>query len=224
MRVTLTLIFGFLMMNIHINAQDAIELNKTMSLGPQNCFYIEIEGADEKLADKTFTDFVKEYGKLKTNKKAKEKYLMDTKIPIINGTSPVSLYAQFEQNKGQATTYVWVDLGGAFVNSNDYEVQANGMRQFLYDYWVDVRKKVVAEELKSEQKTLSNLEKDLKNLEKENDSYHKDIQKAEQQIAKAESGIEKNLTDQDNKNSEIKNQKQVIEGVIEKLNNIGKRD
>ncbi|MGB4960278.1 MAG: hypothetical protein WBO36_12435, partial [Saprospiraceae bacterium] len=82
-------LFTLVGMTSGVIAQKAVEKKTTMSLGAQNAFYIEIDGADKKLAEKTFYDFVKEYGKMKENKKAKEHFLMATKIPVINGMSPV---------------------------------------------------------------------------------------------------------------------------------------
>jgi len=196
----------------------------SMSLGPQNAFYVEIPGADKKMAEKTFYEFVKDYGKMKENGKAREHFMMATKIPVINGTSPIDLYSKFEEGKNMATTYVWVDLGGSFVNSSDHTSQTAALRQFMYDYFTAVRKKVVTEELKAEEKNLSNLEKDLSKLKDKNQDYHNDIEKAKQKIAEAEKNIEKNIVDQENKTKEIDTQKNVVEKVVEKLNNLGKKD
>lgn len=219
------LIFIFIvMMSTVLSAQDIVEKKVSMSLGPQNAFYVEIQGADKKLAEKTFYEFVKEYGKMKENGKAREHFLMATKIPVINGTSPLDLYAKFEEGKGMATTFVWIDLGGAFVNATEHASQTTALRQFMKDYFVSVRKKVVAEEVKVEEKNLSNLEKDLKKLREKNEDLHKDIEKAKLKIAESEKNIEKNLVDQDNKGKEISTQKDVLGKVTEKLNNIGKKD
>ena len=224
MRVFFSMFAAIMMFSGLLTAQDAIERNASMSLGAQNGFYIEIPGADAKLAEKTFYEFVKEYGKMKANKKAREHYLMATKVPAINGASPIDLYAKFEDGKGLATTFVWVDLGGAFVNSGDYPKQAESLRQFMYDYFIAVRKKVVTEELKAEEKKHDGLQKDLKKLKDKNDGYHKDIENARKKIADAESNIEKNLIEQENKVKEIDAQKEVVEQVTDKLNNLGKRD
>jgi len=207
-----------------MTAQDIIEKKVSMSLGPQNAFYVEIQGADKKLAEKTFYEFVKEFGKMKENSKAREHFLMATKIPVINGLSPLDLYAKFEEGKGMATAFVWVDLGGAFVNAAEHASQTTALRQFMKDYFIAVRKKVVAEEVKMEEKNLSNLEKDLKRLRDKNDDLHKEIEKAKLKIAEAEKNIEKNLVEQDNKSKEISSQKDVLGKVTEKLNSIGKKD
>lgn len=222
MKSILTITFSLVCLVVF--GQDVNEKKISMSLGPQNAFYVEIPGADKKMAEKTFYEFVKDYGKMKENGKAREHFMMATKIPVINGTSPIDLYSKFEEGKNMATTYVWVDLGGSFVNSSDHTSQTAALRQFMYDYFTAVRKKVVTEELKAEEKNLSNLEKDLSKLKDKNQDYHNDIEKAKQKIAEAEKNIEKNIVDQENKTKEIDTQKNVVEKVVEKLNNLGKKD
>lgn len=222
MKSILTITFSLVCLVVF--GQDVNEKKISMSLGPQNAFYVEIPGADKKMAEKTFYEFVKDYGKMKENGKAREHFMMATKIPVINGTSPIDLYSKFEEGKNMATTYVWVDLGGSFVNSSDHTSQTAALRQFMYDYFIAVRKKVVTEELKAEEKNLSNLEKDLSKLKDKNQDYNNDIEKAKQKIAEAEKNIEKNIVDQENKTKEIDTQKNVVEKVVEKLNNLGKKD
>ena len=205
-------------------AQDVNEKKISMSLGPQNAFYVEIPGSDLKMAEKTFYEIIKEYGKLKENKKAREHFMMATKIPVINGSSPLDVYAKFEEGKGMTTTFVWMDMGGAFINSNEYGSQAKSLKQFMSDYFIAVRKKVVTEELKVEEKKLADVEKDLKKLKDKNDDYHQDIEKAKQKIVEAEKNIEKNVVDQENKVKEIDDQKSSVQKVVEKLNNLGKKN
>lgn len=225
MKAILTvIIILFLGLANGLMSQEAVERKISMSLGPQNAYYVEIPGANKKMAQKTFEEFIKEYGKIKENGKAKEFFMMATKIPSINGTSPVDLYAKFDEGKDIATAYVFVDLGGAFVNSIDNPSQSASLKQFMYDYFISVRKKVVAEELKSEEKSLSGLEKDLKKLKDKNEDYHNDIEKAKQKILDAEKNIEINIVDQENKAKQIDTQKAVVEQVVEKLNSLGKKD
>ena len=147
---------------------------------------------------------------------------MATKINRINGSSPIDLYAKFEEGKGMATAYVWIDLGGAFTSSREYQKQAEALKDFLQGYYYECRKVVVQNELKQEEKSLDKLEKELVRLKKQNDGYHMDIEKAKQKIAEAEKNIEQNIIDQANKTNEIEGQKKTVETVTTKLNSIGK--
>ncbi|MCB9308779.1 MAG: hypothetical protein H6567_01810 [Lewinellaceae bacterium] len=213
----ITIIFA-----LSARAQNCVESKQTMSLGPQNGFFIEIEGADAKLAQDVLENSTKEYGKWKKNSKSKEYTMLGVKIPMINGSSPLDLYVKYDDGKEMATTYLWVDMGGAFVNSMDHKSQTEGIRTFMTDYYNNVRKKVVEAEVKKEEKQQDKLEKELRKLEDKNKDLHDDIEKYKQKIAEAERNIEVNLENQKAKASEIEQQKMVVEKVVEKLNNIGK--
>jgi DNA repair exonuclease SbcCD ATPase subunit len=209
-------------MALSLSAQEVVERKTSMSLGPQNGFYIDLPGATKKMAESTFSDIMKEYGKLKDNKKARELFITATKIPVVNGQSPVDLYVRHEEGKNMMTTYVWVDLGGAFANTEEHPQQVKAIRQLLTDYSNQVKRKVIAQELKEQEKNLSNLNKDLEKLQKKNDDLHKEIEKARQKIAEAEKNIEKNLSDQENKRTEIQRQGEVVDEVTARLNAVGK--
>lgn len=202
--------------------QNVTERRVSMSLGAQNAYVVDVEGADKKIMEDVFKTMFKEYGKIQENRKARESFMMATKIPRVNGSSPVDLYAKFEEGKGVATTYVWVDLGGAFTSSTGYAKQSDAIKLMLQDYYYECRKVVVANELKAEEKALDKLEKEMAKLQRQNEGYHEDIEKAKQKIAEAEKNIEQNLLDQGSKTQEIEGQKKVVETVTEKLNNIGK--
>jgi len=216
-----TISFLFISIGV-ISSQEAKERKMTMSLGSQNAWYVEIEGADSKLAEKVFYEHIKSFGKMKYNKKAKEHFLMSTPITLINGTSPMDIYAKFDDTKTQATAYVWMDMGGAFINESAHEKQAKALKIWMRDYYLAVKREVILNEIKEEEKKLSSLDRDLKKLTSKNDSLHKDIEKAQKQIADAEKDIEKNIIEQENKNKEIEAQKVIINRVNEELNNLGK--
>jgi hypothetical protein len=203
--------------------QEVNEKQTSMSLGTQNSFYVDIPGADKKLCEKTFEDMTKSYGKIRENKKAKQFYLTQTRMAAINGSSPVDVYVMFEEGKSQATTYMWVDLGNGFVNSGDHPNQSKVVEQFMNDYYVEVRKRVVTQELKNEEKKQADLEKDLKKLREKKEDYLEEIEKCKQRIVEAEQNIEKNKVDQENKTKEIDGQKTVVKKVVDKLNSIGKK-
>ena len=222
MNKVMTFIFMIFLVSVGLQAQNVTERKVSMSLGAQNAYVVDVEGADKKIMEDAFKSMFKEYGKIQENRKARESFMMATKITKVNGSSPVDVYAKFEEGKGMATTYVWIDLGGAFTNSKEYAKQSDALKTMLQDYYYECRKVVVANELKAEEKALDKLEKDLVKLQKQNDGYHEDIEKAKQKIVEAEKNIEQNVVDQDNKTKEITGQKKVVEQVTDKLNNIGK--
>lgn len=202
--------------------QGVSEGEMTMSLGKQNVYSVDIDGADEDMVEDVWKDFVKDFGKTKRNKKAKEYYTVGAKVPMIAGSDVIDLYINFEERVGHTTANLWVDLGGGFVNSNEHPGEAKGAEEFLAQFYLAVKKKAITEEMEKQEKELKNLNKDLEKLEDKNKDYHSDIEKAKQKIEEAEKDIEQNLKDQEDQRILIEKQKKVLEEVIERLNNLGK--
>lgn len=202
-------------------AQEIIETEKSMSRGVKNGFYLEFPGAEQKHVKDLWKDYLKEYAK-KVKDKDDEYYTEECKVPLINGSAEITIYSEILKEREQATLYTWVDLGGAYLNTEDHPIQAEGLDQFLYDFYIIVRKDVINRELEDQEDELKDLNKDLEKLVDKNDDYHRDIEKAQEKIRKAEMEIEKNLREQDDKRIEIEKQKRKVDALIKKLNDIGK--
>lgn len=210
---------------IHVCAYaQVIEKNVTMSLGNNNAFIIDLPGADKGLTENLLKKHLKDYGKFEKNKKAKEFYIMNTRVPAIGASGQVSLFFKITEGKDMSSLTMWVDNGSSFVSSDEVPSEANGAEVFLTDFSYVVSREVIREELEDQEKSLKNLEKDLSKLEGKNSDYHEDIEKANKKIAEAEQSIEQNLRDQDAKREEIEKQKQMVESVAEALNNVGKNN
>ncbi|MFT4532927.1 MAG: vacuolar-type H+-ATPase subunit I/STV1 [Saprospiraceae bacterium] len=205
-----------------ISGQDVSEHEMSMSLGKQITFSIDIDGADEDMTEDVWKKYVKDYGKSKRNKKAREYYVVGAKVPMIAGSDILDLYVKFEERVGYTTANLWIDNGGSFVNSNEYPREAKGAEEFLFEFYLAVKKKAISEEMKKEEKVLNKMDKSLRKLEKKNTGYHEDIEKAKEKIEKAEKNIEQNLKDQEDQRIIIEQQKKIIEEIIERLNNLGK--
>lgn len=210
-----------LVVNI-LGAQSIDESERTMSLGKQNAYSMDIENASAKLTEKVFKEYMKDYGKLKRNKKAKEWYTSKpVRIATISG-SELSLYASIDERSNMTAFTLWVDNGGNFINSNEYPRESQAVENFMEDIHLAVTRRVIELELKDQEKMLKGLEKDQTKLEKKNASYHKSIENYRKKIEEAEANIEQNLKDQESKKIEIERQKEVLETVREKLNGVGK--
>lgn len=219
------IIFTFLVVLFSIgfmSAQDISEGESSMSLGKQISFSVDIDGADKKITEDVWKKFVKDYGKSKRNKKAKEYYSQGAKVPMINGNNELDLYIKFTERVGHTTATLFIDLGSAFVNSDEYPRESQGAESFMTEFYLAVKTKAITEEMNDQEKEMKNMDKDLRKLEKKNTGYHKDIEKAKEKIEEAEKNIEQNLKDQEDKRIMIEQQKKVIEEIIERLNNLGK--
>lgn len=200
------------------------ERSTTMSLGNKNAFTIDLNGSDRKMTEKLWKNYLKPYGKVERNKKAKEYYVNQTKVPAIPSNGPITIYGRIDEGSDMSSLTVWVDNGVSFISSDEAPSEANGVEVFLTNFSYLVQKEVIGKELEEEEKRLKNFNKDLGKLEKKNKGYHEDIENANKKIAEAESNIEKNLLDQDAKREEIAAQEKMVESVKERLNNVGKEN
>ncbi len=203
-------------------AQNVRQQNTSMSLGSQNAYYVEVEGANKDLLEDAWKDYVKEFGKTKMNKKAKEMVTENANVALINGTTKMTLYARHDDGKNQGTSYLWVDLGGAFANGGDHKSQSAGIETFMKDFYIVARKKALAKELEVEEKKSKDLAKDLVKLEDKKKDYLSEIEKCKLKIAEAEKNIEINAGSQKTKKLEIEAQKKATQVVTDKINAVGK--
>lgn len=163
-----------------------IEERSSMSEGVHSAFVIELEGADRKLAENEWKDYIGEFGKTKRNRKTKEWVSESIVIPAVDDSYNVQLIGKFEDLRGNSRIQVWLKIDGNFITSEDYTDEARGMKEFLEEYALDVKKAVISKEVEEEQKRLKSIEKDLSKLIRRNEGFHKDIEKANQAILKAE--------------------------------------
>ncbi len=202
-----------------LNAQ-MFESKQEISVGLQNAYAMDYPDADKKMVEKALEDAVKEFGKVKKNRKAKEWYCQECKIATIS-SNPLNIYYKIEEGKGQTTSYLFFDDGGKFLSSENSDAQAD-IERFNMNIFHDVKRMVISEELKQEEDNLKDFNKDLEKLEKKNKDLHNDIEDYKEKIRKAEKEIEQNLQEQEDKNIEIEQQKNKVGDVTKKLNNVGR--
>ena len=205
-----------------VMAQSVSESSMSMSLGSQTGYTMDIDGADEKITEDVFKKMMKDYGKVKKNKKAKEYYGEAIKLPMVAGSDELNLYVKFDERVDSTTVTAWDDLGGAFVNGDEHPKEAQGMESFMSELYVEVKKAAIEKEMKAAEKELKKMSKGLSKLEDKNKGYHNDIEKAKDKIDQAEKNIEQNLKDQEDARVMIAKQKEAVEEIIGRLNNVGK--
>ena len=216
MLFTLILIFST---SLCLDAQVAERVHP-LSLGNQVAFTMDHEGANKKTVQKYLEKAIKEYGKVKRNKKAKEWNCLQCNVPGISG--PANVYFKVEEGKGMATSYVFFDDGTQFVSSENSGELAAEISKSLQQVSYDITRHVIGEELDGEEDSLKDRNKELGKLEKKNKELHEEIEKCKKKISEAEAGIEKNLQQQEDKQMEIEKQKSVVEEVTTRLNAVGK--
>ena len=218
MRIILTLIST--MLTMYLAAQEITERAYPLSLGEQNAFVIEHDKADKKQVEKVVQKAIKEYGKVKRNRKANEWSCLECTVPGLSGAT--NIYYKIEEGKGLTSSYLFFDDGTKFISSENAEAAAASIRKQLNYIKHDVTRVVITKEMEMEEDNLKDKNKDLEKLEKKNKELHEKIEEYRKKISEAEKNIEQNLQEQEDKKMEIEKQIKTVEEVVTRLNNVGK--
>jgi len=218
MKLLFTVFLSFLVLGT-LSAQ-VTERSMELSLGHQNAFMMEHIGANKKTVNKILEKAIKEYGKVKKNKKAKEWNCLQCRVPGM--TTPANVYFKIAEGKALTTSYVFYDDGTQFISSENSPEIAQRIKQDLTYVGYDIERAVISKEVEKEEDNLKDRNKEQEKLEKKNKDLHEDIEKYKKKIEEAEAAIEKNLQEQEDKKMEIEKQSKVVSEATERLNNVGK--
>ncbi len=207
---------------MEMKSMAVMEAQEYMNQGTHNALVVEIEGADAKVAEKVWSDFVKDnYGtRVKKVKKSDDSIAEGVNVGIVGAGGGVNLYSRAEDRGRAAKFMVWMDVGNDYLSSGSYPTWYNTAENMMYEYKLEVKRELVREELKDEEKNLKKLQADLKKLKSLQDRYHKAIEDSYKRIQKAESDIAQNESEQQGMVQEIEQQMMLIQQVMDRLNSI----
>lgn len=196
-------------------AQVKVDEKKVNIDGTKEGFYISIPYGTVKELEKELKDELKGWkGSYSTSGKIIK--VDDCKLKEM-GENTFDVFATIEENSdGGAFISVAVDLGGAYLNSNEHSAQAKIINTRLYKFGVNAAKNIVGEEVKVEEKLLKEKEKELKDLEKEQEKLEKEIADYQQKIEDNKKAIEESKKNQETKKGEIKTQSDKLKAVEKK--------
>lgn len=192
-----------------------------LSLGEQHGFLIDHEEAEKKMVEQVLQNVLKDYGKIKRNRKAKEWTCENCTLTMIS-SRPMNIIYKIKEGKDMVTSYIFFDDGEKFLTTYGDKKLEREIDKFLLNIYYEVRRSVIRKEIEGLEKSLSSLDKDLIKLTKKNTKLHEDIEEYKAKIQKAEKDIEKNLHEQEDKRMEIGKQKLNIEKTTKKLNEVGR--
>lgn len=196
------------------------EVEKSMSFGTRPGFSVSFPNTDRRLVDDVWTDFVKNnFGsKLKKGKKGEKTALKCRSTSV--SASEFTLYSEVEQVGDGAQLNAWFDVGAYFLSRNDDPGRTNATRDLLRNFYFDVRRAAVGQEVKAEENTLKDLEKKMKNLQRDNDNLNKDIENYKARLKKAEEDLVQNQKDQETTLVDIEKQRNAVEEVRKRQANV----
>lgn len=220
MKKQIFILILFILNGFFLSAQIS-ESEQSMSQGVKNAFVLEMPNADEKVVEKTWKKYSKDFkGKTKKDRRSGEHFTDNAIIPSIGGNNSIDVYTKIEKSGDNVLFTSWYDLGGAYLNSYEHGDEAAEAQKILLAFALDVAKEMTLIEIDNEEKKLKDLNNALKKLEKEKENYEKEIEQAKERIAKAEADIEQNGKDQENAKLLIEDQEKVLDKVKEKLSDL----
>jgi hypothetical protein len=214
--------YGYEGYQMEMKSMAVMEAQEYMNQGTHNALVVEIEGADARVAEKVWADFVKDnYGtRVKKVKRSEDHIAEGANVGIVGAGTGVNLYSRAEDRGRSAKFMVWMDVGNDYLSSGSYPTWYTTAENMMYEYKLEVKRELVREELKEEEKNLKKLQNDLKRLQSLQERYHKIIEDSYERIQKAESDIAQNDGEQQGMVQEIEQQMMLIQQVMNKLNSI----
>lgn len=206
-----------LLINLQLLIAQTSEVNKSMSLGTQNGIKASIENVDADYIESVWKKYVKEFGKIKENKKAGEFYILNAAVKSIRPEA-MDLYASIMDNQ----IVVFFDLKNSFLNSKEHPTEFEAAQKLVQEFVYEVQREIIREELEEENSKLNKSQRGYDKLKKENTGYHKDIDEAKAKIKKAEQNIVDNEKEQVKAEAELKALHEIIQKIMERLDSVGK--
>ena len=197
------------------------ESARAMSKGSNNSMSVNLPKVTAKFAEEIWKDFVKQYkGAYKKDKKADESFVDNAMVGGIGGGNTVDMYMKFAESSDNTAATLWIDLGGAYLNSKDFTDKYAEAEKMLMTYALTVSREQTKNLLKEQEKMQKNQESDLQKLEKKNKNLLDDIEGWKKKITQAEADIQTNLKQQEEAKTKIEGQKKVVEEVKKKLESL----
>ena len=186
-----------------------------LSVSNVNSILVEIPYANPDFIDVRIKKLLKSWGKHKESKGEHSSLMVEMKEM---GKMPFNVYAKASLGNNENTRVNFgFDLGGAFLSKSEHTEKFEVVAKLITEFASDVVKDWISEELKSEEKILSQLQKDQKELEKRKEHLEKEIQDFNKKIAQNETEIKENTDLQGKKKESIAVQDKKVKKVGQKL-------
>ncbi len=180
-----------------------------------NALTLDIPYANADFVGEKVKKLFKGWGKHKESKGEHSALMAELKA---FGKMPFTGYARLITGSDEVVkVYVGIDLGGAFLSRRNHSEKFEIMENILIEFAKDVVKDWISQELRKEEKALSQLEKEQKDLEKRKEHLEKEIKDFEKKIEDNKNEIKENLEMQSKKKEELTRQKKQVQIVSQKL-------
>ena len=195
------------------------EGERVMSQGSKNALTVDLPKTTLKEAEKLWKDYAKQFkGDTKKDKKTDEWFTDNAFIAAIGGANTIDMYTKFSESGDITTVGLWIDLGGAYVDSKAFADKYAEAEKILQNFALTVVREQTKKQLSDQQDDLKKMEKAEKKLEDKNADLLKDIENWKKKIIQAETDIQTNLKQQEEQKAKIEGQKKLVDEIGKKLN------
>jgi hypothetical protein len=218
-------LFFFCLSALFVTAQTpntVLETERMMSFGSRPCFRMEFANATPRMVEKAWEDFTKKNFSAKISKNKKnDEYVAPSLRASFMGSEPFTLYSSIDKvgNNGTGIS-VWFDQGTAFLSRSNNAARTDEAIRMLKQFYLDVRRIVVGQEVKAEEEKLKDLDSKYKKLQRDNTSMRKDIEEWKGKIKKTEDEILTNEKTQETTLADQETQRKAIEEARKRLQNV----
>ena len=194
------------------------EGERVMSQGSKNALTVDLPKTSAKDAEKMWKDYAKQFkGDTKKDKKTDEWLTDNAMIAAIGGANTIDMYTKFTESGDMTTLGLWIDLGGAYVDSKGFADKYAEAERILQNFALSVQREQTKKQLSDQQDDLKKMEKQEKKLEDKNADLVKDIENWKKKITQAEADIQTNLKQQEEQKAKIEAQKKLVDEINKKL-------
>lgn len=205
-KITILFLFVFSTLMSFSQIKPVQEINDEMSQGTNRGFKVLIPEGNKKEVIKAWEKLMKLYGG-STEKIKKTDDYKSTEVTMSSLTDhPVETYANFQETPEGVYVRAYVDMGAAYLNSEQHTEETEAFKKVIYTYANEVAKAAVQDQLDDEVKALEKLEKDMSKLKKEQENSEEAIKDAENTIEKNKKLLEENASAQTVKAKEVETQ------------------
>ncbi len=194
------------------------EGERVMTQGSKNSLTVDLPKTSLKDAEKLWKDYAKQFkGDTKKDKKTDEWLTDNAMIAAIGGANTIDMYAKFTESGETTTLGLWIDLGGAYVDSKAFADKYAEAEKILQNFALSIQREQTKKQLEAQQDDLKKMEKQEKKLVEKNADLVKDIEGWKKKITQAEADTQTNLKQQEEQKVKIEAQKKLVDEINKKL-------
>jgi len=193
-----------------------------MSAGQQPALVLEIPGVSQDLVSDYWKQYMKDFyrEKPKWQRRDDEWLSDDADISALGMDNTVDVYAKTEKQGENVEVQMWVDLGGAFLNSREHPNRYTEGEKLLLRFALEVAREKMRLDIEAQEDLLKDMNRDMERLASQKERSERQIERAKETIRKAKADIEQNLQEQADMQTKIAEQEKLIKKLQQQRNDL----